>query len=94
MVVFGHDLIAELQPDEDDWEGFETVRFHIFLADETGHEVGMGHGAEKEHINHEHHVPLGTFLGGCRVPDGDTHNGDDIGAVLRTRGEEYRKYQD
>ena len=94
FVVLRDDLVAEFEPDKDDGEGFETVGLHVFLADETGHEVGMGHGAADEHIDHQRHIPLGTLPGGCGVPDGDAYDGDDVGAVLRTCGEEHRKHQD
>ena len=93
-IVFHVDLVAELEPDEDDGEGFEGVGLDPCFAQILGHEVGMGHRAEEEDIDHEGDIPLGALPGGGGVPDGDAYHGDDIGAVFGACAEEDGEHQD
>ena len=53
----------------------------------------MSHRAEEEYVYHQGDIPFRALPGSCRKPNGDTHDGDDIGAVLRTCGEKNGEHQ-
>ena len=53
----------------------------------------MGHRAAEEHVDHQGNVPFRALPRCCGVPDGHTHYGNDIGAVLRACREEYGEHQ-
>ena len=91
--VFCIDLIAQFEPHDSHRHGLDGIGLNETAIDGLGEEVAGRQTGNDEHHHHERNVPARTLPRHAAIPQSHTHEGYDVGAVLRTGAEQHTEHQ-